>query len=1102
MIPAELFKRISGQEATRELLEKYDGSRTLKLKGVSGSLLSFIAAEVTAGRPSVHMFVMEDRDAASYLYNDIYNILNLNGSPGNIFLFPTAYKRAITTMNEDPSGIVQRTAVLAALGSRSDGEPLIICTYPEAIAEKVADKGKLRENTLTISKGDKISIGFVEEMLVEYGFERVDFVYQPGQFSVRGGIIDIFSYSDNVPYRVDFFDDQVESIRTFAVGDQLSTSRRERIDVVPNLKNPALARERVSMLEYIGEGLTVWFQNPIYALERIDQVRTKLLRELDDPADIDSHTTSRQAFIRQSEGRRWIMLSGTIPERKADAEIEYDSSPQPLFSKNFELLARDISQSTEKGYTTYILTENYAQRERLENILSSIAGDGTGYGEVSLTIHEGFIDHSLKLAVYTDHQIFDRFQRYKIHGELDRSDSMTVQELNSLKVGDYVVHIDHGVGRFGGLVRSAENGVTKEFIKLQYRDNDILFVNVHALHRISKYKDKDAPEPKIYKLGSGAWQRLKASAKSKVKDIARELIALYAKRKASSGFAFSTDGYMQQELEASFVYEDTPDQESTTTAVKQDMESEVPMDRLVCGDVGFGKTEIAIRAAFKAAVDGKQTAVLVPTTILSLQHYRTFLRRLRDFPVTVENFSRARSAREATEILKNLAEGQIDIIIGTHKLLGKNVLFHDLGLLVIDEEQKFGVSGKEKLRQMKANIDTLTLTATPIPRTLQFSLMGARDMSVINTPPPNRQPVATEVLIWDEDVIREAIEYEMQRGGQIFFLHNRVQSIEGVAATIRRTNPKARVAVGHGQMKPENLEKVMMDFIYGEYDVLVATTIIESGIDIPNANTIIINNAHLFGLSDLHQLRGRVGRMNRKAFCYLLIPSNEGITSDAQRRLRAIEEFSDLGAGFNIAMQDLDIRGAGNILGAQQSGFITDIGFETYQKILNEAVAELRAEQGLETEEPATDCVIETDTAAHLPDSYVNSTAEKIRLYRQLDGITTEEALETFAGKLRDRFGSPPPEALELFEVVLLRQAAAKLSLDRIIIRRGQATLYFASDPQSRFYSSDKFTRVMGRIMQSPSRFRLIEGNNKLSLKVINIDSPGELRPVLEELAG
>jgi len=1101
MTPTELLKRISGEKPARELLEKYDESRTLRLKGVSGSLLSFLVSTITSQRPGVHLLVVEDRDAASYLYNDIYNIFAAEGAdPAKLFLFPTAYKRSINTMNEDPSGIVQRTAVLSAISSRAEKESLIICTYPEAVAEKVADRDRLRENTLSIGKGDTLSISFVEEVLIEYHFEKVDFVYQPGQYSVRGGIIDIFSFSDNVPYRIDFFGDTVESIRTFAVGDQLSTERRDKIEIVPNLKNPELAADRISIVEYIGAEMTVWFQNPIYALERIDQVRTKLLRDMEHPQEIDSHTTSRKSFIAESRNARWITLSGTLTERKADAEIEFDSSPQPQFNKNFELLAQDIAQSSEKGYTTYILTENYAQRERLENILSSISGTQAGYGEVSLTIHEGFVDHNLKLAIYTDHQIFDRFQRYKVHGELDRSDTMTIQELNSLQIGDYVVHIDHGVGKFGGLARSNEGGVNKEYIKLVYRDNDVLFVNVHALHRISKYKDKDAPQPKIYKLGSGAWQRLKASAKSKVKDIARELITLYANRKASSGFVFSPDSYLQQELEASFIYEDTPDQHTTTSAVKNDMESEVPMDRLVCGDVGFGKTEIAIRAAFKAATDGKQVAVLVPTTILSLQHYRTFSRRLKDFPVTIENFSRARSTKESSDILRRLAEGKVDIIIGTHKLLGKNVHFHDLGLLVIDEEQKFGVGNKEKLRELKANVDTLTLTATPIPRTLQFSLMGARDMSIINTPPPNRQPVATEVLVFDEDIVAEAIQYELARGGQVFFLHNRVQTIDRIADTIRKIVPRARVAVGHGQMAPAELEKVMMDFIYGEYDILVATTIIESGIDIPNANTIIINNAHMFGLSDLHQLRGRVGRMNRKAFCYLLIPSNEAITGDAQRRLRAIEEFSDLGSGFNIAMQDLDIRGAGNILGAQQSGFITDIGFETYQKILNEAVFELRAERGLEPDEPVMDCVIETDTAAHLPDNYVSSTAEKIRLYRLLDGITTPESLDVFIDKLRDRFGEPPPEAMELFEVVLLRQTAALLSLEKIVVRKGIATLYFAADPQSKFFNSEKFSTIMKHILENPGRFRVNEGNNKLALKVNNLKSLTELRSILENL--
>ena len=886
------------------------------------------------------------------------------------------------------------------------------------------------------------------------------------------------------------------------MGSQLSTENRDEVEIVPNLKNPELAEKRVSLAEYIGsDRVTLWLTNPVQHLTRLDQIRSKLLGELPEPSEIDRLVTSRKRFLAETRDWRWIDLNLNAPERPSDGEdIDFGASPQPQFNKNFELLAADIRQGNEHGRTTYILTENHAQMERLENVFESVGLAHVGYGHIPLTLHGGFVMPSLQIALYTDHQIFDRYHRYTVPGEIDRRESMTIAELNALQIGDYVVHIDHGVGRFGGLVRSTTNGVVQEFIKLIYKDNDILFVNVHSLHRISKYKDKDAPEPKVHKLGSGAWQKLKQTTKNKVKDIARELIALYAKRKASAGFAYSHDSFLQQELEASFLYEDTPDQQSATQAVKEDMEQPVPMDRLICGDVGFGKTEIAIRAAFKAATDGKQVAVLVPTTVLSLQHYRTFSRRLKDFPVRVENFSRVKSTKQTREILDDLANGKIDIIIGTHRLLGKNVRFKDLGLLIIDEEQKFGVANKEKLRHMKANVDTLTLTATPIPRTLQFSLMGARDMSIINTPPPNRQPVATEVDVFDEEIIREAIETELQRNGQVFFLHNRVQTLGRMKEMIERLCPAVRVAVGHGQMPAGELEKIMMDFIYGEYDVLLATTIIESGIDIPNANTIIINNAHMFGLSDLHQLRGRVGRTNRKAYCYLLIPSEEAVTADAHRRLRALEEFSDLGSGFNIAMQDLDIRGAGNILGAEQSGFIADIGFETYQKIMTEAVAELREEQGLEPDTSTIDCVIETDSSAHLPDSYIGNTAEKIRLYRELDNISSEAALDDFIARLTDRFGEPPAPVEELFEVVRLRRVAESDGIERIVLRNGSATLYFVANEKSAFYKSDRFMTLLRAVTASPRKFKLNQSNNKLSLSVKEVPTVAALRHTLEGL--
>lgn len=1097
MTSKELIDRIGRSSTARELCQTT--AQTISLDGVSGSLLAFLMAAKVLDNPSqISIAVMEDREAASYLYSDLYNILGLEDS---VLLFPTAYKRSIHTQRQDPSGIVQRTAVLNALAHHDPTKPLVICTYPEALAEKVADRVKLQENTLKISRGERLSQEFVEQVLETYHFQRVDFVYEPGQYAIRGGIIDIFSFSDSRPYRVDFLDDEIDSIRTFAVSSQLSIAVCPQMEIVANLKNKELIEKRVSLVDYIGnQSVAAWLTAPQQILTKIDDTRRKLLPELEDPATIDDHTTSAVQFLDQTTPWQWISL-GTLPaERLSQATIHANSAPQPIFNKNFELLAKDIRSGNNSGYTTYILTENKAQIERLENIFNS-QGVNIGFGSISMTIHSGFILGEQQLALYTDHQIFDRHDRYKIHNEIDRSESLTIQELNALKIGDYVVHIDHGVGQFGGLVRSSEGGVTKEFIKLTYRDNDVLFVNVHALHRISKYKDKESPiPPKVNKLGSGAWAKLKATTKSKVKDIARELIALYARRKSSQGFAFSPDTYLQNELEASFIYEDTPDQRSATDAIKTDMELTEPMDRLVCGDVGFGKTEIAIRAAFKAATDGKQVAVLVPTTVLSLQHYRTFSRRLKDFPVTIENFSRVKSTKQTHEILDRLKAGQIDILIGTHKLLGKMVEFKDLGLLIIDEEQKFGVSSKEKLRALKANVDTLTLTATPIPRTLQFSLMGARDMSIINTPPPNRLPVATEVHTHNEEIIREAIEYEMSRGGQVFFLHNRVQSIEKVKAMIQRVCPKARVAVGHGQMPPLELEAVMMDFIYGEYDVFVATTIIESGIDIPNANTIIINNAHMFGLSDLHQLRGRVGRTNRKAFCYLLIPSLEAVTGDAHRRLRAIEEFSDLGSGFNIAMQDLDIRGAGNILGAEQSGFIADIGYETYQKIMAEAVAELREEQGLEPEVSTTDCVIESDRSAHLPDSYISNTSEKIRLYRELDSITTDVAMEQFATRLVDRFGELPAAVEELMGIVLLRREAERAAIEKITIKNGIARLYFTDNTSIAYFKSTQFMTMLRKIADNSRKFKLDQSKDKIVLIVRGVESARALRTTLSEL--
>ena len=1120
MQQSDFLELIRKQEPYREFLKALRRSKTIELKGTAGSATALFCVNTALDAGGVHLVIADDRDEAAYFYNDLYGFLD----PERVFFFPTAYKRSIEYNKEDPSGLVQRSTVLNALKNRTDGY-LVVCTYPEAILEKVVTAKQLREHTLRISSGEKLPIPFVAEVLQKYHFRKVDFVYEPGQYSVRGGIVDIFSFSDNKPYRLDFFDDEIESIRQFDIGSQLSVGEVGALEILPDTKNAALATEVESLMKFAGDAV-LWINDYEFMLKRFADIRVKLLHDMaergEDPAGIDDRIITRNGFVGDTENNTIIAIKSPPRQRLPDETVVFSVAPQPAFNKAFEVLADNIRESEGRGYTTYILSENKAQIERLENIFSQgNAGSAAGrvdFRPLGVTLHAGFTDHNVRANFYTDHQIFDRYHRYTLHKDIDRSEALTIQELNSLKVGDYVTHIDHGVGRYGGLVRTTENGKVIEQIKLIYRDNDVLFVNVHALHRISKYKDKDAEPPKIYKLGSGAWQRLKASTKKHVKDIARELIKLYAERKQSRGFAFSPDGFLQYELEASFMYEDTPDQETATQAVKADMEAPVPMDRLVCGDVGFGKTEVAMRAAFKAVADGKQVAVLVPTTVLALQHYRTFSKRFKEFPVRIESLTRAKSTKQTNELLGQLEEGKIDILIGTHKLLGKSVAFKDLGLLIIDEEQKFGVANKEKLRRVKSNVDTLTLTATPIPRTLQFSLMGSRDMSVIATPPPNRQPIHTEVYPFDDDIIKEAIEFEISRNGQLYFVHNRVSDILSVRNKIRNLVPEARVAVGHGQMKPEELEKIMMDFIYGEYDVLLATTIIESGIDISNANTMIINNAQNFGLSDLHQLRGRVGRSNRKAFCYLLTPGEEAVTGDARRRLRAIEEFSDLGAGFNIAMQDLDIRGAGNILGAEQSGFIADIGFEAYQKILEEAVRELKEETagasavevaGMTTENapedalPATfisDVQIDTDIEAYLPDEYVGRTNEKIALYRELDNIADEERLEKFRERLRDRFGTLPEPVGELLNIVRLRWTCIRMGYEKAILKNGLLILHFVYNQQSNYYQTPLFAGILRYVTAHPSKFVFKQHNNRLQMTVRQVKGSARALEVLDNL--
>uniref|UniRef100_UPI003FEFBD34 transcription-repair coupling factor n=1 Tax=Alistipes shahii TaxID=328814 RepID=UPI003FEFBD34 len=1106
----QLAQFAAGSKALGRLCREYKNrSATVHLEELVGGALSFYAAAAVAESGGVHVFVAEDRDAAAYLLNDFYNLLDER----QVYFFPSSWKRSAAYGAEDAQGVVQRTATMHAVRNFTGKGYLVVCTCPEALAERVADAEALQRETITVRVGDRISIEVLEQALVDASFTRVDFVYEPGQYSVRGGIVDVFSYSESKPYRLDFFGDEVDSIRRFNISSQLSSDRLERVEIIPDLNAGTPAAAKVSFARFAGAEASWWFYDADFVLRRVNDIRRRTLSDMEHPDEIDSLLTSRNSLVADLSGSRIFLLRDNLPERPAAATVKFATSPQPKFNKNFEMLADDMIRGALRGYDTYILSENKAQVERLENIFHQIGRGQAVVRSLSTTLHEGFVDNDLKLCLYTDHQIFDRYQRYRINGEIRRDEQMTVAELNQLRPGDYVVHIDHGVGRFDGLVKiAAGDGRMQEAIKLVYKDGDVLFVNVHSLHRISRYKSGDGEPPKVYKLGNGAWQKLKNATKKAVKDISRELIALYAKRKASKGYAFSHDSYLQHELEASFRWEDTPDQQSATAAIKKDMESDQPMDRLVCGDVGFGKTEVAIRAAFKAAVDGKQVAVLVPTTILALQHYRSFTERLRDFPVRVEYINRTKSTKEVSQIREDLASGKIDILIGTHKMLGKQIVFRDLGLLIIDEEQKFGVAAKEKLTEMSVSVDTLTLTATPIPRTLQFSLMGSRDLSVISTPPPNRQPILTESHVFSEEIIRDAVEAELARGGQVYFVHNRVEDLPALQGLITRLCPKARVAVGHGKMPAEQLEKLIMDFIYGEFDVLVSTTIVENGIDIPNANTIIVDNAQNFGLSDLHQLRGRVGRSNQKGYCYLLSPPDELLSSDARRRLRAIEEFSDLGSGFNIAMQDLDIRGAGNLLGAEQSGFIADIGFETYQKIMNEAVAELRAEglhvpglsdgeqEGVEQMRFIDDAHIDIEVEAALPDAYVSQQAERLKLYRELDSTKDEEALQAFESRLADRFGPLPRAAKELLNVVRLRWEAIRLGMERVKVKNGLMIVHFVGEENSPFYKSEAFMTLLQRVTQRPDRFVLKQHNNRLAMTVRNVKDVEDAYKTLQQL--
>lgn len=1031
---------------------------TISVRGLYSSAKAFaIAGSIESG---VHLVILSGKEDAMSCANDLYNIK----SEEHVYIFP---------VTKDTSSKVQRAAAINALADykegRYSGKYIIIVGYRESFEEAVPTEKEISKAVLGISEGDDISFADLPELLYESGFSKVDFVSRPGEYAVRGGIMDIFSFSNDSPYRIDFFGDEVESIHIFDINSQRTKGESiKHVDIYPNLSELAGSdgAEETMVFSMLPSDALLWISG------------------------MDDFTEEAASQLKK------IFLSPLRNGKDFDSIVEFNTTPQPAFNKNFELLAQDMKKKEEDGYRIMIMSENRSQIERLKNIFSSFR---LHISYMEFTIQEGFIDHDAGICLYTDHQIFDRFRRIRLKRTIERSERLTMNDLNSFKEGDYIVHIDHGIGRFGGLVKNRINGKVQEAIKLIYKDNDVLFVSVHGLHRISKYRSGDATKPpKINKLGTGNWEKLKSSAKSKVKDIAQDLIRLYSQRRMSKGFAFSTDSFLQQEFESSFQYEETPDQIRAVEAVKKDMESDFPMDRLVCGDVGFGKTEVAMRAAFKAVADNKQVAVLIPTTILALQHYNTFRDRFRNFPCNIEYISRLRTAKEVSDIVQRLKEGRIDIIIGTHRLLNKNIVFKDLGLLIIDEEQKFGVAAKETLRRLKLSVDTLTLTATPIPRTLQFSLLGARDLSIINTPPPNRLPIHTEIIDFNEEVIRKIIKDEIDRGGQVFFVHNRVKDIYEVEDIIRKIVPEAKTCVAHGQMEPKVLENKIIEYMSGDYDIMLATTIIENGIDIPNTNTIIINQAQNYGLSDLHQLRGRVGRSNRKAFCYLIVPPMTSLSDEARSRLDAIEAFSDLGSGFNIAMRDLDIRGMGNMLGAEQSGYIAEMGFETYQRILAEAFEEIRETSGETVEVPGkkpeeedmfvTDCSVDTDMELLIPDTYINITAEKIRLYKELDSISSEEELQRFIAGIEDRFGPLPDQFMQLVYVVRLRMAAKSRGFEKIVLKNGTMVLYFISNSMSPFYRSPRFAEIIKNIQHRDGKtYSIKESNEKLYIMVKNV---------------
>ncbi|MBA9073471.1 transcription-repair coupling factor (superfamily II helicase) [Flavobacterium gossypii] len=1070
----------------------------IQLKGLIGSSLSFVVASLFEKSDQPYLVILQDKEEAAYYLNDLEQLVGEE----DVLFYPGSYRRPYQIEETDNASVLLRAEVLNRINSRK--KPAVIVTYPEALFEKVVTRKELDKNTLKVAVGDQISIDFINEVLFEYEFKRVDFITEPGEFSVRGGILDVFSFSNENPFRIEFFGNEVDSIRTFDVETQLSIEKQKKITIIPNVENKFFQENRESFLNYINERTVLFIQNTELLFSKLDQLFGKAKEIFGSMQSTVNHIAPEELFLNQ-EAFIKKALDFTIAEVsskpifKTQKTFEFHILPQPSFNKQFDLLLNNLNDNHFNGYKNFIFCSNEQQAKRFHDIFESLDEANSEnirkqYHTIVFPLYQGFIDEENQIACYTDHQIFERYHKFSIKNGYSKKQTITLKELNTLSVGDYVTHIDHGIGKFGGLQKIQVEGKTQEAIKLVYADNDIVYVSIHSLHKISKFNGKDGTPPKIYKLGSNAWKVLKQKTKARVKHIAFNLIQLYAKRRLEKGFKYDPDSYLQAELESSFIYEDTPDQFKATQEVKADMENERPMDRLVCGDVGFGKTEVAIRAAFKAVDNGKQVAVLVPTTILAFQHHKTFSERLKDMPVSVGYLNRFRTAKQKTETLKQLAEGKLDIIIGTHQLVNKNVVFKDLGLLIVDEEQKFGVNVKDKLKTIAHNIDTLTLTATPIPRTLQFSLMAARDLSVITTPPPNRYPIETQVVGFNEELIRDAISYEIQRNGQVFFINNRIENIKEIAGMIQRLVPGARVGIGHGQMDGKKLEELMLAFMSGEFDVLVATTIIESGLDVPNANTIFINNANNFGLSDLHQMRGRVGRSNKKAFCYFITPPYSAMTDDARKRIQALEQFSELGSGFNIAMKDLEIRGAGDLLGGEQSGFINEIGFETYQKIMNEAIEELKENEFKDLyededkggeKEYVKEIQIDSDFELLFPDEYINNVSERLNLYNELSNVKNEEELIAYEKKLIDRFGALPKQAIALLNSIRIKWIATRLGIEKLVLKQGKMVAYFVSDQQSEYYTSNQFHKVLQFVQKNGNLCKMKEKETKNGLRLL-----------------